>query len=89
MIDVSSKLLDIEKNIMSGLKNKKKAKKYSKKYPPKLLDSKLPEIDPNIVMFKCPLPIENFEGLATSDYTKKELENLISEAQKEELEEYK
>jgi hypothetical protein len=40
-------------------------------------------------MFKCPLPIENFEGLATSEYTKKELENLISEAQKEELEEYK
>jgi hypothetical protein len=45
----------------------------------------LPEIDPNVVMFKCPLPVENFEGLATSEYTKKELENLISETQKEEL----
>lgn len=75
------------------LKSRKKIfrwwKKYTKKYPPKLLDSKLPEIGPNIVMFKSPLPIENFEGLDTSEYTKKELENLISETQKEELEEYK
>jgi hypothetical protein len=40
-------------------------------------------------MFKCPLPIENFEGLDTSEYEEKELENLISEAQKEELDEHK
>jgi hypothetical protein len=40
-------------------------------------------------MFKCHLPVENFEGLDTPEYIEKELENLISEAQKEELKEYK
>ena len=75
------------------LKSRKKIfrwwKKYSKKYPPKLLDSKLPEIDPSITIFKCPLPIETFENLNPSEYNKEALGSLISDVHKEELEEQK